>query len=158
MQSFDEDRMNPFDLKAALLAKHAQHPVIIHFPIALFIISVGLDLLAVWRRNPAMTRAAYYNLIGAALTAPLAIVSGLTAWQWLLEGAKLKGNLLLHLIFALSASGMIGLLCGWRVSQRRSPERMPGVTYLVLALATVLLVALAGHLGGIVSGVESGAN
>jgi len=34
--------MNPFDLKAALLAKHAQHPVIIHFPIALFIISVAL--------------------------------------------------------------------------------------------------------------------
>jgi hypothetical protein len=33
--------MNPFDLKAARLAKHAQHPVIIHFPIALFVISVA---------------------------------------------------------------------------------------------------------------------
>ena len=42
--------MNPFDLKAALLAKHAQHPVIIHFPIALFIISVAFDLLAIWAR------------------------------------------------------------------------------------------------------------
>ena len=59
--------MNPFDLKAALLAKHAQHPVIIHFPIALFIISVAFDLLA------------------AVLTAPVAIASGLTAWQWRLE-------------------------------------------------------------------------
>jgi len=48
--------MNPFDIKAALLAKHAQHPVIIHFPIALFIISVAFDLLAIWRRNPAMAR------------------------------------------------------------------------------------------------------
>ena len=150
--------MNPFDLKAALLAKHAQHPVIIHFPIALFIISVAFDLLAIWRRNPALAKAAYYNLLAAALTAPVAIASGLTAWQWLLEGAKLKGNLLLHLIFALSASGMIWLLCGWRVRQRRFPERSPGVIYIVLALATVLLIALAGHLGGIVSGVESGAN
>jgi hypothetical protein len=34
--------MNRFDLKAALLAKHAQHRVIIHFPIALSIISVGV--------------------------------------------------------------------------------------------------------------------
>ena len=150
--------MNPFDLRAALLAKHAQHPVIIHFPIALFIISVAFDLLAIWRRNPALAKAAYYNLLAAALTAPVAIASGLTAWQWQVEGAKLKGNLLLHLVFALTASGMIWLLCGWRVRQRRFRERPPGVIYIVLALATVFLIALAGHLGGIVSGVESGAN
>ena len=150
--------MNPFDLRAALFAKHAQHPVIIHFPIALFIISVGFDLLAIWRRNPALATAAYYNLLAAALTAPVAIATGLTAWQWQLEGAKLKGNVLLHLIFALSASGMIWLLCGWRVRQRRFPELTPGVIYIISSLATVLLIALAGHLGGIVSGVEGGAN
>jgi uncharacterized membrane protein len=40
--------MNAFDLKAALLAKH---PVIIHFPIALFIINVAFDLLAIWKRE-----------------------------------------------------------------------------------------------------------
>ena len=82
--------MNPFDLKAALLAKHAQHPVIIHFPIALFIISVAFDLLASWRSNPTMLKAAYYNLVAAALTAPVAIASALTAWQSQLEGANLK--------------------------------------------------------------------
>ena len=148
--------MNPFDLRAALLAKHAQHPVIIHFPIALFIMSVGFDLLAIWKRNPAMARAAYYNLLAAALTAPMAVVSGLAAWQWQLEGAKLKGNLLLHLIFALTASGMIWLLCGWRSRQMRFPQRMPGIIYMAFAFATVLLIAVAGHLGGFVSGVESG--
>jgi len=77
--------MNPFDVEAALLAKHAQHPVIIHFPIALLIISVAFDLLAIWRRNPAMAKAAYYNLLAAVLTAPVAIASGLIAWQWRLE-------------------------------------------------------------------------
>ena len=74
--------MNPFDLKAALLAKHAQHPVIIHFPIALFIISVAFDLLAIWTSNPTMLKAAYSNLLAAAVTTPVAIASGLTAWQW----------------------------------------------------------------------------
>jgi len=149
--------MNPFDLKAALLAKHAQHPVIIHFPIALFIISVAFDLLAIWRSNPTMAKAAYYNLLAAALTVPIAIATGLTAWQWQLEGSKLKGNLLLHLLFALTASGMIWLLCGWRLRQRKFPQRTPGIIYILLALATVLLIAIAGHLGGFVSGVESGA-
>ena len=149
--------MSPFDLQAALLSKHAQHPVIIHFPIALFIISVVFDLLAIWKKNPVLAKAAYYNLLGAALTAPVAIASGLTAWQWQLEGSKLKGNLLLHLFFALGASGMIWLLSAWRIYQRKLPQRTPGLTYIVLALATVLLIAIAGHLGGFVSGVEGGA-
>jgi uncharacterized membrane protein len=150
--------MNPFDLKAALLAKHAQHPVIIHFPIALFIVSVALDLIAIWKSNPMMAKAAYYNLIAAALTAPVAIASGLTAWQLQFEGAKLKGNLLLHLAFGLSASAMIWLLCGLRFRQQRgAAQKTPGFIYISLALATVLLIAIAGHLGGIVSGVESGA-
>ena len=149
--------MNAFDLKTALLARHAQHPVIIHFPIALFIISVAFDLLAIWRRNPAMARAAYYNLVAAALTAPVASASGLTAWQLQLEGARLKGNLLLHFVLALAASGMIWLLCGWRLYRRRFTQSAPGIIYIVLALATVLLIAIAGHLGGILSGVESSA-
>jgi uncharacterized membrane protein len=42
--------VNPFDLKAALLEKHAQHVVLIHFPIALFMASFAFDLLARWRR------------------------------------------------------------------------------------------------------------
>jgi uncharacterized membrane protein len=56
---------NPFDLKTALFAKHAQHVALIHFPIALFISAVAFDLIAYWtkRRGPAET--AYYNLLAA---------------------------------------------------------------------------------------------
>jgi uncharacterized membrane protein len=42
--------VNPFDLKAALLAKHAQHVVLIHFPVALFITGVAFDLVAHWTK------------------------------------------------------------------------------------------------------------
>jgi uncharacterized membrane protein len=38
--------VNPFDLKTALLAKPAQHVVLIHFPIALFVSAVAFDLIA----------------------------------------------------------------------------------------------------------------
>ena len=41
--------MNPFDLKTALLAKHAQHMVLIHFPIALFMVSFAFEVLALWK-------------------------------------------------------------------------------------------------------------
>src|SRR6266699_1286387 len=66
-------RMNPFDLKAALSADHAQHPVIIHFPIALFIASAVFDLLAVWRKQSFLASVAYYNLVGAAISVPLGL-------------------------------------------------------------------------------------
>jgi uncharacterized membrane protein len=88
---------NPFDLKAALLAGHAQHPVIIHFPIALFIASAVFELLAVWRKQPLFASVAYYNLLGAALTLPLAIATGLGAWLWQLVGAAIKRILLFHM-------------------------------------------------------------
>src|SRR5882762_11097253 len=117
---------NPFDLKAALLAGHAQHPVIIHFPIALFISSAVFELLAVWRKQPLFATVAYYNLLGAALTLPLAIATGLGAWQWQLEGATLKGNLRLHMICALTSASLIILLC-WTRSRLRVKNLSPGI-------------------------------
>ena len=43
--------MSPFDLKAALTARHAQHVVLVHFPIALFLAGVAFDLAARWTRK-----------------------------------------------------------------------------------------------------------
>ena len=43
--------MNPFDLKSVLLAKHAQHVALVHFPIALIFASVAFDLLSLRKRN-----------------------------------------------------------------------------------------------------------
>jgi len=146
--------VNPFDLKAALLAGHAQHPVLIHFPIGLFIASVVFDLLAAWRKQPILATVAYYNLLGAALTVPLAIATGLGAWQWQLEGATLKGNLRLHMICALTSALLIFFL-SWLRSRLRNKDRLPGIVYWAITLVTLLVITLTGHLGGILSGVET---
>src|ERR1041384_4493130 len=98
---------NPFDVRTALLAGHAQHPVIVHFPIALFIASIVFDGLAIWRKQPRLAVVAYFNLLGAAITVPLAIATGLGAWRWQLEGATLKGNLRLHMTCALITAAFI---------------------------------------------------
>jgi uncharacterized membrane protein len=145
--------VNPFDLKAALLAGHAQHPVIIHFPIGLFIASVVFDLLAVWRKKPILAAVAYYNLLGAALTIPFAIATGLGAWQWQLEGAAIKGNLRLHMICAVTSALLIFFLC-WMRSRLRAKNISPGISYVAVTLFALMAITLTGHLGGIVSGVE----
>ena len=146
--------MNAFDLKAALLARHAQHPVIIHFPIALFIASVLFEFLAIWRKNPVFASVAYYNLVGAAISLPFAIATGLGAWRWQLEGATFKGNLRLHLIFALTSASLILFLC-WMRSRLRAKGISPHIAYFAVTLLALMLITLTGHLGGILSGVET---
>jgi len=154
MKSFLGVSANAFDLKAALLAGHAQHPVIIHFPIALFIASAVFDILAIWRKQSVLASVAYYNLVGAATTIPFAIATGLGAWRWQLEGAALKGNLRLHLICALTSASLIFIL--WLMRSRlRAKGISPGIAYAAVTFLAVMMITLTGHLGGILSGVET---
>src|SRR4029077_19338652 len=136
---------NPFDVKAALLAGHAQHPVIVHFPIALFIASAVFDVLAKWRKQPLLAVVAYFNLVGAAITVPLAIATGLGAWRWQLEGATLKGNLRLHLICGLASAALIVTLC-WKRSRIRAKGESPRASYFVVMAIGLMMIALTGHL------------
>jgi hypothetical protein len=60
---------NPFDIKTALLAKHAQHVVLIHFPIALFSAAVAFDFISQWTKSRTLAAAAYFNLLLSAVSA-----------------------------------------------------------------------------------------
>src|SRR5204863_9656443 len=122
---------NPFDIRAALFARHAQHPVIIHFPIALFMASVVFEVVAIWRKQPTLASVAYYNLADAAVTLPFAIATGLGAWQWQLEGAALRGTLRLHLICALTSASLVLFLC-WMRSRLRTRGDSPHAAYFAL--------------------------
>src|ERR1700688_289229 len=113
---------NPFDLKTALLAKHAQHVVLIHFPIALFITAVVFDLIAHWTKRRGLAAAAYYNLLGAAISTVPVLATGLLAWQFQLEGQKLKGTLLLHLVLACVSSILIWLVWWVHFRARRRTD------------------------------------
>jgi uncharacterized membrane protein len=146
--------LNPFDPKAALLAKHAQHVVLIHFPIALFIAGVAFDFLALWTNRRLLAAAAYCNFLAATLTTVPVLITGLLAWQWQLEGQRLKGTLLLH--FALGVGSSLVIWTVWlihRKAQRTQGGALPGYRLPLEALG-VALVAITGHLGGFLSGVN----
>jgi uncharacterized membrane protein len=145
--------VDPFDLKTALLAKHAQHVVLIHFPIALFIAAVVFDLIAQWTKRRGLADAAYYNLILAAISTVPVLATGLLAWQFQLEGQKLKGILLLHLVLACVSTVMIWLVWWGHFRARRRTVVLPSYRLAVEVLA-VAVVAVTGHLGGFLSGVN----
>ncbi len=145
--------VNPFDLKTALLAKHAQHVVLIHFPIALFITAVAFDLVGQWTKRRRLADAAYYNLLVAAISTLPVLGTGILAWQFQLEGQKLKGTLLLHLVLGCVSSGLIWLAWWVHFRARRRVEALP-IYRLAVEFLGVGLVALTGHLGGFFSGVN----
>jgi len=146
--------MNPFDLKSVLLARHAQHVVLIHFPIALFLVSVAFDFAAQWKRSAVLAAVSYYNLTVAALSSIPVVVTGLMAWRWQLEGQKLKGTLLLHLVLGLASTVLIWLVW-WLHLRGRKPERTLSSYRFPLEVLAVAVVALTGHLGGFLSGVNA---
>jgi uncharacterized membrane protein len=187
--------MTPWNIRAALLAKHAQHVVLIHFPIALFLTGVLFDLVGsltpapkgeaslappeslrrptfVGPRTAAMgpivagvrrtglglraadlATVAFWNLTFAAASAIPAAITGLLAWQWELNGRRLKGTLLLHLIFGTTS--LLLIACVWFLHQRaRRPARQPSALRWPLEIAAAAVVALTGHLGGFLTGVN----
>ncbi len=146
--------MHPFDIKTIVFAKHAQHVVLIHFPIALFIIGVLFDFLAHWKKQRLLAAAAYYNLLVAAIATIPVVVTGILAWQWALEGQKLKGILLMHLVMGSVSSVLICMV--WFIhmrARRKQEEVLPGYRLPIEAVA-VVMVALTGHLGSFLSGVN----
>jgi len=146
--------VNPFDLRGALLAKHAQHVVLIHFPIALFITAAVFDLIAQWTKQRGTADAAYYNLLVAAISTVPVLATGILAWQLQLEGQKLKGSLLLHLVLGCVSSAIIWLVWWMHLSARRRTKALP-IYRLAVEFLGVGIIALTGHLGGFLSGVNT---
>jgi uncharacterized membrane protein len=145
--------VNPFDPKTVFLAKHAQHVVLIHFPIALFITAVAFDFLAQWTKRRGLADAAYYNLLMAAISTVPVLATGLLAWQFQLEGQKLKGILLLHLVLACVSTVVIWLVWWVHFRARRRTVLVPNYR-LIVELVAVAVIAVTGHLGGFLSGVN----
>jgi len=146
--------LHPFDIKSVIFAKHAQHVVLIHFPIALFIIGVLFDFLAHRTRRRVLAAAAYCNLFAAALATIPVLITGILAWQWELDGQRLKGILLIHLVFGLVSSLLIWIV--WLIhlrAKRKQGAVLPGYRLPIEAVAVAILT-VTGHLGGFLSGVN----
>jgi uncharacterized membrane protein len=147
--------VNPFDLRTIVQAKHAQHVVLVHFPIALFITGVLFDLLSRGKRTSQFAAAAYLNFSAAAITVFPVVATGILAWQFALEGKRLKGLLLWHLLAA--SVTLLLLIVTWALHRRtRKSELLLLPLYRIpVELLGVGAVAVTAHLGGFLSGVNS---
>ena len=149
--------MSPFDPRSVLFARHAQHVVLIHFPIALCSVSIVFDFTAQWTKKSILAEVAYYNLLIAAISTVPVMATGLLAWHWQLEGQRLKGTLLLHLVLGSLASGLIWLVWSIHFRAHRHPGGKLPLYRLPIEIVAVAVVTLTAHLGGFLSGVNGAA-
>lgn len=123
------------------------HPMVVHFPLALWLTSGLFDLLA-WRRDDPMFPRAAFWLVGLGLLGALAGIAA--GWYDLLEAEREgvgPGLLIRHrahglLAYGATATYLASFLWRWR----RPAARRGGV--LALALLGAVLAAVAGFLGG----------
>lgn len=148
--------MRPFDPRSVIFAKHAQHVVFVHFPIALSLVGIVFDFIAQWKKNRVLAEVAYHNLLVAAIATLPVIATGLLAWHFQLEGQRLKGILLLHLVLGIVASALIWLVWSFHFRARRNPEHKLSNWRLPVEIIAVAIVSLTAHLGGFLSGVSGG--
>ncbi len=146
-------RQNPFDWRTVLLAKHAQHVVLVHFPIALCMAAVLFDIIARWTRQRSFADAAYYNVFVAAISTIPVVASGILAWQFQLEAQKVKGILLLHFVLA-GASVLLIWTVWWLHSRARRAAGTRSTYELPIEFLAAAALAMTAHLGGFLSGVN----
>jgi uncharacterized membrane protein len=88
--------------------------------------------------------AVYFNLLLAAIFTVPVVATGLIAWQLALEGQKLKGILLMHLVLGCITSVLIWLVLWIHLRVRRHPEESLPRYRLPPEAIAVLLVGLTG--------------
>ncbi len=123
-----------------LLPRHSFHPLVVHFPVALYLFGVVLDFYGRWRRSDEIRRVAMWNLGFGALASLLAVPTGLAVW--LRSGYPLEGNVLNHFVLAITAAILMLSMAAWR---RKGLHDSGG--YWLLLLISGVTVAAAGHFG-----------
>ncbi len=128
--------------KKSLIPRHAFHPAIVHFPIALIMVAFLLDFLALVMKKPILHKMAQYNLILGTVSGLFAIGSGLGVMAF--KQLPYSGILLTHIEVALASIVCAAISI---VARRMPGKTWQGVAFVAVLLAAVL-IANAGHFGG----------
>lgn len=123
---------------------HLLHPKLIHFPIALFLSAMGLEVLSFVFRKEVLHRTALHIYILATLITPLAVLTGLQDANHLHLNHPI---LTIHERFGLLTMwvSLASLPVLWLV---RKNAKILRIVFLVFTLVIVIFVTITGHNGG----------
>lgn len=131
----------PFPMESA-------HPLVVHFPIALLLTAVLIDLLAIALKRPAWHRVALWNLVLGTLGAGLAVWSGLRAAEVAKHTFEIHQVMELHQRLGIATLTLGSLIVAWRLVARDQLGPRSRALATLLMAAMVGTLAYGAHLGG----------
>lgn len=124
------------------------HPLVIHFPIALLLAALLLDVLALVFKRPQLHRVALWNLLLGTLGAGLAVWTGYRAAEIAKHSMEIHQVMELHRKLGIATLILAGLVVVWRLFKRDRLAVRGRVLMLFLMLAVAASLSLGAHLGG----------
>ena len=137
----------PFFLQGLLqrfpMARRHPHPMVVHFPIALFMAASLFILLALLFQRGSFEIASFYLLLLGAISSPFAMATGLLTW-WI--NYRFKLNYFVKRKIQLSILLLIfeAILVVWRISQVKISHPF----YVIMMVLLTPIVSLLGYYGG----------
>jgi uncharacterized membrane protein len=123
------------------------HPMVVHFVIAMVVVSAVFDLIGVLARRPQLFEVSFWNLLVATVAIFVAIIFGQVEAGLANPYGSARQILNLHTTLGWSMAGLLAVLTGWRyVIRSRDPQRLP-LAFLAAGGALSLLVAVQVSLG-----------
>ncbi|MBI4355164.1 MAG: DUF2231 domain-containing protein [Candidatus Omnitrophica bacterium] len=124
------------------------HPLVVHFPIALLLAAVGLEMVAMAAKRPGLHTISLWNLWLGTLGAAAAVLTGWQAEELASHSMAIHEVMAWHERLGLTTLGLAACITAVRLWRRdQCSARLRTATLVMLALLTVS-VAVGAHLGG----------
>ena len=124
------------------------HPMVVHFPIALLLTAVGLDLAALIAKRPAWHRVALWNLSLGTLAAGAAVWTGLRAEEAAKHTFEIHQVMMQHERLGITTLILGVMAASYRVMRRDQLTTRGRLATLAIMLAMTGTLLYGAHLGG----------
>jgi uncharacterized membrane protein len=137
------------------------HPALVHFPLVLLLVSVGLEAIGFFGRNERFAWAAQLTLVLGTVATLFAFVCGNFAEIWAARDGIPQEPMEQHELLATITSWLFVFLTAGRLFLGVGTKRRWMAAYLVIALAGCILLGFTGHRGAMLvyqhgAGVQNG--
>lgn len=135
----------------ARIARHPVHPILVVFPIALFILSFIFDIVHYWTDNGLWATISFWNMVAGIVGALAAAVPGLIDYLKLDMSSDARQTATVHMVMNLMLVGLYVVNAILRydavdtaVVQAAAVPTLP----FILSIFGVVLLSISGWLGG----------
>ena len=123
------------------------HPIIVHFVIAMTLIAVVFDIIAIFTKRSNLFEVSFLNLVVATIAIFVAIIFGQIEAGLANPYGSSKDILNYHSTIGWSLAAILSIITGWRyVSRQNNPNNL-SLGFLFIDIMLALLVCIQVYLG-----------